>query len=68
MTFDRMIDAWNINNYVGNKTTLKHTSNGLERYNKLMKSLFNVGTPSFAEFVNTMREESKAQLKKSKTT
>ena len=29
-----------------------------------MKSLFRSGAPSFAEFVNTMREESEAQPKK----
>ena len=34
---------------MGNKKTLKCTNNGLERYKKLMKSLFNAGTPSFAD-------------------
>ena len=29
-----------------------------------MKSLFNAGTPSFAQFVNTMRAESEKQQKK----
>ena len=33
-----------------------------------MKSLFYSGTPSFANFVKTMREESEAQQKKSKAT
>ena len=63
MSSDRMVDAWNINNYVGNKNTLKRTNNGLERHNKLMKSLFDIGTPYFARFVNIMREESEAQQK-----
>ena len=56
-----MIESWNISNYNGNKNTLKCTNNGLERYNKRMKSLFNTGTPSFADFVNMMREESEFQ-------
>ena len=64
LSSDEFINAWNINNYVGNKNTLKRTNNGLERYNKTMKSLFRSGAPSFAEFVNMMREESEAQQKK----
>ena len=64
MSSDKMIDSWNISNYNGNKNTLKRTNNGLECYNKRMKSLFNAGTPSFADFVNTMREESEFQQKK----
>ncbi len=51
---------------MGNKKTLKCTNNGLERYKKLMKSLFNAGTPSFADFVNTIREESEARQKSQK--
>ncbi len=29
MSSDKFIDDWNINNYVGNKNTLKPSSNGL---------------------------------------
>ena len=59
-----MIDSWNILNYKGNKNVLKCTNNGLERYNLKMKLLFKSGTPSFAQFVNTMRQESEDQQKK----
>ena len=59
-----MIERWNISKYNGNRNKLKSTNNGLERYNKRMKSLFNAGTPSFADFVNTMREELEFQQKK----
>ena len=64
MSSSNMIKSWNINDYVGNINTLKRTNNGLERYNRSMKSLFNAGTPSFADFVNTMKEESEAQQQK----
>ena len=64
MSSSNMIKSWNINDYIGNVNTLKRTNNGLERYNRSMKSLFNAGTPSFADFVNTMKEESEAQQQK----
>ena len=64
MSSTNMIKSWNINDYNGNINTLKRTNNGLERYNRSMKSLFNAGTPSFGDFVNTMREESEAQQQK----
>lgn len=59
---------WDITYYSGNKNILQCTNNGLERYNKSMKSLFKAGTPSFAKFVYIMREESETQQKTSKTT
>ena len=61
MSSEKMIDLWNISNYKGNKNVLKRTNNGLERYNLTMKKLFKSGTPSFAKFVNTMRQESQDQ-------
>ena len=48
----------------GNKNLLKRTNNGLESYNKHLKSLFCFGTPSFVDFVNTLRQESVKQQKK----
>ena len=59
-----MIESWNISNYMGNKNTLNCINNGLKRNNERMKSLFNAGTPSFADFVNTMREEYELQQPK----
>ena len=64
MSSQKMIDSWNISNFKGNKNVLKRTNNGLERYNLTMKKLFKSGTPSFAQFVNTMRQESEDQQKK----
>ena len=64
MTSEKFINSWNISTYPGNKNLLKRTNNGLERYNRYMKSLFCSGTPSFAQFVNTMRAESEIQQKK----
>ena len=63
MSSEKMIDSWNISNFKGNKNVLKRTNNGLERYNLRMKLLFKSGTPSFAQFVNTMRKESEDQQK-----
>ena len=64
MSCDEFIKALNVHDYVGNRNTLKFINNGLERYNKSMKPLFCSGTPSFAEFANTMREESEAKQRK----
>jgi len=64
MSSKKFIKSWNINDYQGNKRQLKRTNNGLESYNKRLKSLFRSGTPSFADFVNTMRGESAYQQKK----
>ena len=63
MSSSKMIDTWNIFNYQGNLNVLRRTNNGLEHYNLRMKTLFKSGTPSFAQFVNTMREESETQQK-----
>ncbi len=63
MSSSKMIDKWNISNYQGNLNVLRRTNNGLERYNLRMKTLFKSDTPSFAQFVNTMREESETQQK-----
>ena len=63
MSSSEMIDTWNIANYHGNLNVLRRTNNGLERYNLRLKTLFKSGTPSFAQFVNTMREESVTQQK-----
>ena len=49
--------------YQGNKNVLRRTNNGLERYNLRLKKLFKSGTPSFAQFVNTMRIEAEDQQK-----
>ena len=54
MSSKNFIKTWNINDYQGNKNLLKRTNNGLESYNKRLKSFFHSGTPSFADFVNTM--------------
>ena len=64
MSLEKFIKIWNINDYQGNKNLLKRTNNGLESYNKRLKSLFCSGTPSFADFVHTMKEESAYQQKK----
>ena len=64
MSSENFIKTWNINDYQGNKNLLKRTNNGLESYNKRLKSLFCSGTPSFADFVHTMKEESAYQQKK----
>ena len=64
MSSENFIKTWNINDYKGNKNLLKRTNNGLESYNKRLKSLFRSGTPSFADFVNTLRQESVRQQKK----
>ena len=63
MSSIKMINTWNISNYEGNKNLLKRTNNGLERYNLRLKNLFKSGTPSFAQFVNTMIIESEDQQK-----
>ena len=42
---------------------LRLINNGLERYNLRMKTLFKSDMPSFAQFANTMREESETQQK-----
>ena len=68
MSSEKYIKAWNIYDYQCNKNLLKRTNNGLESYNKRLKSLFRSGTPSFADFVNTMRGESAYQQKKYKIT
>ena len=64
MSSNKMIETWNISNYQGNINVLRRTNNGLERYNLRMKKLFKSGTPSLAQFVNTMRDESEIQQKK----
>ena len=64
MSSEKFILTWNINDYQGNKNVLKRTNNGLESYNKRLKSLFRAGTPSFADFVHTLRKESEFQQKK----
>ena len=64
MSSNKMIETWNIANYQGNIKVLRRTNNGLERYNLRMKKLFKSGTPSLAQFVNTMRDESEIQQKK----
>ena len=63
MSSNKMIETWNISNYQGNKNVLRRTNNGLERYNLRLKKLFKSGTPSFAQFVNTMRIEAEDQQK-----
>ena len=63
MSSNEMIEMWNISNYQGNKNVLRRTNNGLECYNSRFKKLFKSGTPSFAQFINTMRDESEAQQK-----
>ena len=65
MSSEKFIKTWNIHDYKGNKNLLKRTNNGLESYNKRLKSLFRSGTPSFADFVNKLRQESVKQQKKS---
>ena len=64
MSSETYIKAWNIYDYQGNKNLLKRTNNGLESYNKRLKSLFRSGTPCFADFVNMLRGESAYQQKK----
>ena len=64
MSSEKFIKTWNINDYQGNKNVLKRTNNGLESYNKRLKGLFRAGSPSFADFVHTMRGESEHQQKK----
>ena len=47
------------------KNILKRINNNLERHNKIIKSLLNVGTLSSADFPNAMREESEKEAKNS---
>ena len=68
MSSEKFIKTWNIHDYKGNKNLLKRTNNGLESYNKCLKSLFRSGTPSFADFVSTSRQESVNSKKKSMST
>ena len=63
MSSNKMIETWNISKYQCNKNVVRRTNNGLESYNLRLKKLFKSGTPSFAQFVKTMRIESEGQQK-----
>ena len=57
------INSWNINHHDEEKTEdLKRTNNGLERYNRTLKSLFSDETPSLLSFINVIEEESRGQV------
>ena len=57
------INSWNINHHDEEKTEdLKSTNNGLERYNRTLKSLLSDKTPSLLNFINVIEEESRDQV------
>ena len=57
------INSWNIHHQGEEKTEdMKRTNNGLERYNKTLKALFDNETPSLLTFINTIKQESRDQV------
>lgn len=59
------INSWNVHHQNGDyKKKLMRTNNGLERYNRSLKAIFQNSTPSLIGFVETLENESRVQAEK----
>jgi hypothetical protein len=63
-----LLEVWSLYDPTGNndgvKEIVNRTNNALEKYNRRFNDLFSKGTPSLAEFIGVVEEESRYYAKK----
>jgi len=63
MSSPSFIYSWNVSHHhESERKDMFRTNNGLERYNRTLKSLFKNTTPSLICFVETLEKESRQQV------